>query len=499
MPPTTLLRAGCGAALASCAWGAAMLEDQSGPWEAATLGSSLSATWHDAFPQELFDAVVAETDVFHEYDEAKAARSPQMMHGKRPTWWFKVKGEDGQLRKPRCAIEAAIRRLHDIDFPGGGHARVVGGEWWMQTRTPAETIGFHYDKDEAFASLHMTMRYPEVSTVTYLTKTGAPTLILNQTTPDGNTEVPEIPVLGRLVYPVPNKHLAFRGNLQHGVAGSMSVTKGASNKRRTLLVNWWTEKPMPPNCVDLDDDTLDEIGLNDAAKTHALRVKLGLLTPGSAEAASEDAAATAAYRSPPEAGAWTALDPPPRSAEELAEGGATSARASRLLNVEIPPKENLFFEMPVEAERAVGDWEMRWAAGESAFGHVQTMDLDHPGAMNQMWNSRKVKALFFGSKAQWVEAQTYMLPLAMAQHAEVFFIWADPSSCADAAETFGLAQKDYPTFAMHQTHGSGGEEMYTLADNSGGKGGAPSKAAVTEMLAGYFAGKLKPVPEEGEL
>ena len=31
----------------------------------------------------------------------------------------------------------------------------------------------------------------EVSTVTYLESEGGPTLILNQTTPDGNAEVPE--------------------------------------------------------------------------------------------------------------------------------------------------------------------------------------------------------------------------------------------------------------------------------------------------------------------
>jgi hypothetical protein len=343
------------------------------------------------------------------------------------------------------------------------------------------------------------MKYPEVSTVTYLTRTGAPTLILNQTTPDGNREVPEIPVEGRLVYPVPNKHLAFRGNLQHGVAGSMSVTAGASNKRRTLLVNWWTDKPMEPNCVDLTDHELTEIGLNKPEETHALRTKLGLLTPGSPEAVAEDGAAAAAYGSPPKAGKWVPLDPSSRSREDVEAQGAA---ATRLLNVRIPPMENLWFEMPsTDGKRTPprgSDWDIGWEEGTSAFGHVQTMDLDHPGAMNAMWNSPKVKALFFGSKAQWVEAQTFLLPLVMANHADIFFVWADPATCADAAESFGFTAKDYPAFAMHRTHG-GEEAMYTLADNDGGKGGVPSKSSVSDMIGAYFAGTLKAQQEEGEL
>ena len=65
----------------------------------------------------------------------------------------------------------------------------------------------------------MTMKFPEVSTVTYLRSDGAPTVVLNQTTPDGNMEIPETPTEGWLCYPQANKHLLFRGNLQHGVSG----------------------------------------------------------------------------------------------------------------------------------------------------------------------------------------------------------------------------------------------------------------------------------------
>ena len=142
------------------------------------------------------------------------------------------------------------------------------------------------------------------------------------------------------------------------------------------------------------------------------------------------------------------------------------------------------------------DWDIEWEEGISAFGHVQTMDLDHPGATNQMWNTPKIKALFFGSKAQWVEAQAYVLPLAMANHEDIFFVWADPATNRDAADSFGFSDEDYPTFAMHRTHGD--EAMFTLADNDGGKGGVPSKSSVSKMIGAYFAGSLKPQAEEGD-
>ena len=39
---------------------------------------------------------------------------------------------------------------------------IVGAEWWVQEQQSHADIGFHYDKDEAFASNQMTMLFPEV-------------------------------------------------------------------------------------------------------------------------------------------------------------------------------------------------------------------------------------------------------------------------------------------------------------------------------------------------
>lgn len=90
-------------------------------------------------------------------------------------------------------------------------ASIKGAEWWIQMKdSNTGAINFHYDKDEGYASLHSKMRYPKFSTITYLTSIGAPTLIFNQTTPDGNVDIPAIPDDGFISFPKLNRHVIFR-------------------------------------------------------------------------------------------------------------------------------------------------------------------------------------------------------------------------------------------------------------------------------------------------
>ena len=51
--------------------------------------------------------------------------------------------------------------------------------------------------------------------------------------------------------PTGNRHVNFDGRLQHGVVGELSNSGASGAKRTTFLVNWWTEKPMRPNCNPL--------------------------------------------------------------------------------------------------------------------------------------------------------------------------------------------------------------------------------------------------------
>ena len=104
--------------------------------------------------------------------------------------------------------------------------------------------------------------HPDVATVTYLTGEGAPTLILDQVpipTPGMNGKGKAYHIKrGFLSQPAAGKHVAFNGNLLHGVPPEMMLKptkmKGENKRERqkdaaatlrlTFLVNmWWGGKP----------------------------------------------------------------------------------------------------------------------------------------------------------------------------------------------------------------------------------------------------------------
>lgn len=66
--------------------------------------------------------------------------------------------------------------------------QISGAEWWVQVRectdsTASKPIGFHWDKDEELLDADGVNVHPYVSTVTYLTHHGAPTIVLDQHAP----------------------------------------------------------------------------------------------------------------------------------------------------------------------------------------------------------------------------------------------------------------------------------------------------------------------------
>jgi hypothetical protein len=61
-----------------------------------------------------------------------------------------------------------------------------------------------------------------------------------------------------LSYPKYNRHVMFRGNLAHGVAGTLSQSTEA---RVTFLVNYWQYQPIEPNCIHVDNSLMRQIGL----------------------------------------------------------------------------------------------------------------------------------------------------------------------------------------------------------------------------------------------
>ena len=183
----------------------------------------------DSLPLELFEELLITVKVLRQMEYAEI-----LTERKLTTFWY-----DGRkkIQHPaRHAIERAIDHLEQYILPIKSCTNIVGAEWWIQDKEVTAGIDFHYDKDEGLASIERRMKHPSVSTVTYLTSMGAPTVILRQITPDGNRNIPDIPSFGYISYPVSNMHITFSGSLQHGVLRSASPFHGKQGSTATVDV-----------------------------------------------------------------------------------------------------------------------------------------------------------------------------------------------------------------------------------------------------------------------
>jgi hypothetical protein len=182
---------------------------------------------------------------------------------------------------PRCMLEALAAAVFDFHTRGVAFdAATSGVEWWVHFRGPGEdkklggtapplltpppppspfechrfrfapsrtrshfyfageSIGFHWDKDETLADVHGIKAYPQVSTVTYLSSAGAPTVVLQHARNNipGSHSVPS----GFVSHPAVGKHISFDGRLLHGVPAEISDSSTpAAYTRVTFLANVW--------------------------------------------------------------------------------------------------------------------------------------------------------------------------------------------------------------------------------------------------------------------
>ena len=399
----------------------AVLDDHTDSWREARLTQTLAQAYENALPPRLFSVVVDHAQRVAQLEREGDAYT----FGKRTTYWLPLRDSRGSRLTPLSPIEAAIHQLFELGF-GREPQRtrddatfIAGAEWWVQQQRPRESIGYHYDKDEALASAEMTMRFPEVSTVTYLRERGGPTMVLNQTTPDGNEEIPPLPRRAWISYPRRNKHLLFRGNLQHGVSGELSVwPDDQAHSRMTLLVNWWRDAPKLPNCVRFEAERWRELGM-DRREDQLWQLR----------------AATEL----PRAVSWTALP--------LEEG-----RATRTLTLELPPTDIVYFEVPEPL--AEGDWAVEWPR-ERVSGPFARLDLQHRSCVGALFREPLPKLFLVlaarGARHWQGSLPRWLRPMQQQLEAKFRFVLADPADAHDFLGAFGLTTKDAPTMVIHDT------------------------------------------------
>ena len=141
-------------------------------------------------------------------------------------------------QSPRCLMESLASAIFERHTRGVEMDRSKSGaEWWAQVRTPGdenESITFHWDVDEYCQDALGVAISPALSTVTYLSDLGAPTLVLDVPTPKRYAVRKAYgPVhSATLCYPRCGKHLVFDGRLLHGAVpiGPTSFTQAKASQ-----------------------------------------------------------------------------------------------------------------------------------------------------------------------------------------------------------------------------------------------------------------------------
>ena len=404
--------------------------------------------YDDALPQERFDNLLDEARAYHKF----SMKGGNFKHGKRPTVWLDL----DPVPQPRSYIEQAILLLRskaqEEMFSHRPDDTILGAEWWVQVRDGDEDIGFHYDKDEAMASEQGKMKHPLVSTVTYLTDIGAPTLIFDQITIDGNKEVPEIPYEAYLSYPKANRHVTFSGDLQHGVLGS-AAPKESGTKRKgkqarvTLLINWWEVKPLEPNTIVLSDKDAKKQGLYSLGKKieEASSSILGSISSalGLGEEVEVGVDGTKAHN-------LLAVEK-----LEIPENLDSDATRHELT---LPPGDLFFIYLPTSDNLgAVGSGvhKIEWGR-DQVYGFVGMLDLTSQNQVGSLFRMQEPKVLLMYDDSK--DKKTYnkllksILPLAKKYVGSVKVYFCPTSSCADAMGAFGVQKDDLPKMVIDDTH-----------------------------------------------
>mmetsp|Transcript_13618 Transcript_13618/g.20160 ORF Transcript_13618/g.20160 Transcript_13618/m.20160 type:complete len:371 (+) Transcript_13618:121-1233(+) len=218
------------------------------------------------FPHDSFDEKFCKRLI----QDCKAAASSDDLP---MTFWLSARDE------PRCLLEklakdifahhavvvmnnnkgserAKNHHLGDMEF-----SNACGCEWWVQLRPSSNQkrinsnskeaqrgIQFHWDKDETLRDVADVFVHPHLSTVTYLTDNGAPTLVFEESMPNERLldKTAGTGIKGAFVsWPLRGKHLSFDGRLLHGAPSDLLRSSETDELRVTFLVNIWLyHKPL---------------------------------------------------------------------------------------------------------------------------------------------------------------------------------------------------------------------------------------------------------------
>jgi len=177
------------------------------------------------------------------------------------TFWVSADADVANL----TVLEAVALKTMQFHAGNAGYdpAR-SGAEFWTMVLERAndeededDDVAFHWDRDYDAEETTNLQIHPHISTVTYLTDGGAPTVVLECPAPVEASEHPALMPEGVSVHaswPVVGRHLSFDGRFLHGAPAKFAHgTPKKCSHRVTFLVNvWLNHKPADSTPLPMD-------------------------------------------------------------------------------------------------------------------------------------------------------------------------------------------------------------------------------------------------------
>ena len=182
------------------------------------------------------------------------------------TYWLAANDE------PRCALEKLAKDVFDLHTKGkvagvDYSAATSGAEWWTLELQPDDDVGLHWDRDYQMEADADILVHPHLSTVTYLTNAGGPTVVFGRVSPMESSALTDVlgPINEAFISrPAIGKHISFDGRLLHGAPADANIWKQqqlptrsdtSTLTRITFLVNVWLNH-VPSSAEPLPADRL---------------------------------------------------------------------------------------------------------------------------------------------------------------------------------------------------------------------------------------------------
>ena len=194
-------------------------------------------------------------DLFHRLFGAIRAIGDEKPGGKSSystTFWYP------EEQTASTVVEEAIDALREMVQPPES---CIGAEWWLGRLRYGKKLSMHFDRDLTLSRKQGVEVFPTLGSVLYLNDyPSAPTVLTDQVPgSDGRSKNPPVAGLTTAVAALANNYVVFPGNRLHGVIPDMSKPhedmqpgEETSEKRLTLLVNFWHCRPSEPICRDYD-------------------------------------------------------------------------------------------------------------------------------------------------------------------------------------------------------------------------------------------------------